>query len=88
MVAKLYPKVWSAGCESHVGHDPLFDFLARVDNYNDPDVMQLSRDRWKIFNITEEGLKRHDGRMSARKIVSIYFLFVEIDIQSKSYICF
>ena len=36
---------------------------------DDPDVMQLSRDRWQIFNITEEGLKRHDGRLYARKNV-------------------
>ena len=36
---------------------------------DDPDVMQLSRDRWQIFNITEDGLKRHDGRLSARKKV-------------------
>ena len=35
----------------------------------DPDVMQLSRDRWQIFSVTEEGLKRHDGRLSARKKV-------------------
>ena len=26
----------------------------------DPDVMQLSRDRWQIFNITKDGLKRYD----------------------------
>ena len=36
---------------------------------NDPNVMQLSRDLWQIFNVTEEGLKRHDGRLSARKKV-------------------
>ena len=40
---------------------------------NDPDVMQLSRDRWQIFNITEEGLKRHDGRLSARKKCTFIF---------------
>ena len=34
----------------------------------DPDV-QLSRDRWQISSITKDGLKRHDGRLSARKNV-------------------
>ena len=33
----------------------------------DPDIMQLSRDRWQIFNITKDGLKRYDGRLSASK---------------------
>ena len=40
---------------------------------NDPDMMQLSRDRCKIFNIAEEGLKRHDGRLSARKKCKFIF---------------
>ena len=35
----------------------------------DPDVMQLSRDQWKIFSITKGGLKCHDERLSARKYV-------------------
>ena len=35
----------------------------------DPDVMQLSRDRWQILSITKDGLKRIDGRLAARKNV-------------------
>ena len=35
----------------------------------DPDVMQLSRDRWQIFNIAKDGLNRIDGRLAARKNV-------------------
>ena len=31
----------------------------------DPDVMQLSRDRWQILSITKDGLKRYDERLSA-----------------------
>ena len=36
---------------------------------DDPDVMQLSRDRWQILNITKYGLKRHGRRLAERKIV-------------------
>ena len=35
----------------------------------DPDVMQLSRDRWHILSITKDGLNRIDSRLAARKNV-------------------
>ena len=35
----------------------------------DPDVMQLSRDRWQILSITKDGLTRIDGRLSVTKNV-------------------
>ena len=35
---------------------------------NSPDVSQLSRDRWNIFNINMDGLNRIDGRICERKL--------------------
>ena len=35
----------------------------------DPDVKQLSRDRWQIFNIEADGLKRYDGQLCGRKLL-------------------
>ncbi len=34
---------------------------------SDPDIAHLSRDRWQIFNITNDGLNRVDGRLYERK---------------------
>ena len=35
----------------------------------DPDLMQLSRDRWEIYDIAKDGLNRIDSRLAARKNV-------------------
>ncbi len=35
---------------------------------SDPDVMQLSQDRWQIFSITKDGLNRYDGKLCKQKM--------------------
>ncbi len=35
---------------------------------SDPDVMQLSQDRWQIFSITKDGLNRYDGKLCKQKL--------------------
>ena len=35
----------------------------------DPDMQQLSRDRWQIYSITKDGLNRMDGRLAEKQKV-------------------
>ncbi len=43
--------------------------IVLVFSNTDPDIIQLSRDRWQTFQITKDGLERSDGKLCEQKAI-------------------